>query len=547
MTHVPDLVPVRMLNEVVFCERLLFLEWAQGEFVHNYFTVDGKRVHKRVDTSKGSLTPSQDRPYQATSVWLSSEKLGITGKIDIVEGDHGYVDVVEYKRGEAPDLPEKAYLPERVQVCAQVLLLRENGHVVRSAYIYFAETKRRVEIEITDELISATMTAVKRAKEICTQTTPPPPLVDSPKCAGCSLVQICLPDEVNALKTGSLPRKLVVAREEADALYVQEQGARVGLSGECLVVKVKDQKDMSVRLVHTSVVNAYGAVQISTQALRELMSRSIPVNFFTTGGWYCGRAVGTDSESKNIDIRIAQFREFTNPTACLLLAQTIVGAKIQNSRTLLKRNNELPKASLASRQLKELALKAQYTSPIESLLGVEGIAARVYFENFPSMLKRDDFTFDFNGRNRRPPLDRVNALLSFAYSLLVKDATQAAVNAGFDPLYGFYHQPRFGRPSLALDLMEEFRPLVADSVVISVINGGQVKLDDFVHANGAVALNSMTRKKFIHAYEQRMSEMVTHPLFDYRLSYRQAMAIQARILSRVLLGEIERYQAFTTR
>src|SRR5208337_4007490 len=181
-------------------------------------------------------------------------------------------------------------------------------------------------------------------------------------------------------------------------------------------------------------------------------------------------------------------------------------------------------------------------------------AARIYFANFIGMLKVENdsdheapFKFEFTHRNRRPPIDPVNALLSFAYSLLAKDLTIICHSVGFDPFIGFYHQPRFGRPALALDLMEGFRPLIADSVVIGAINTGMVSRDDFIQVGPAVAPTPKGRKGFLRAYEQRMDTLVTHPLFGYRVNYRRVLEIQARLLARVLAGEMQRYVGFETR
>lgn len=197
---------------------------------------------------------------------------------------------------------------------------------------------------------------------------------------------------------------------------------------------------------------------------------------------------------------------------------------------------------------------------MEELLGIEGNAARIYFENFACMIKRGDeeaasskqqgcneFPFDFTTRNRRPPRDAVNALLSLAYSVLAKDLTIVCQAVGFDPFLGFYHQPRFGRASLALDLMEPFRPLIGDSAVLSAINTRMVTPRDFVRAGDSVALTPEGRKAFFRAYEQRMDSLVTHPLFGYRVNYRRMLEIQARLLARVLTGELSTYPVFVTR
>ncbi|HON09133.1 MAG TPA: CRISPR-associated endonuclease Cas1, partial [Verrucomicrobiota bacterium] len=245
---------------------------------------------------------------------------------------------------------------------------------------------------------------------------------------------------------------------------------------------------------------------------------------------------------------------------CLKYAAKFVFGKIRNQRTMLMRNHlEPPKDCIRKlKQLSDLALTAKST---QELLGIEGIAANLYFENFNGMIKAKDeldilqepdeqknpekttneMTFDFKSRNRRPPTDPVNALLSLAYSLLAKDCTIAALAVGFDPYIGFYHRPRFGRPALALDLMEEFRPIIAESVVITAINNRMLNQKDFVKAGKCVNLNAAGRKKFFYAYEQRMNTIFTHPIFDYKITYRRALEIQARLLAKTLTDEISEY------
>lgn len=188
---------------------------------------------------------------------------------------------------------------------------------------------------------------------------------------------------------------------------------------------------------------------------------------------------------------------------------------------------------------------------MNTLLGMEGVAANVYFSHFAGMLKYLDDTnapeFIFSARNRRPPTDPVNALLSFLYSLLVKDITVTLLSVGFDPYLGFYHKPKYGRPALALDLMEEFRPLVADSTVISLINNREISPKDFVRRGPAVALKPDGRKKVLQAYERRMNALVTHPIFGYSISYRRILEVQIRLLARHISGEIPAYEPFCTR
>jgi CRISPR-associated protein Cas1 len=179
-------------------------------------------------------------------------------------------------------------------------------------------------------------------------------------------------------------------------------------------------------------------------------------------------------------------------------------------------------------------------------LGIEGLGARIYFSQFAELL-RDPMGFDAAGRNRRPALDPVNALLSFLYSLLLKDALRVLLAVGLDPFRGVYHHVRPGRPSLALDLMEEFRPIVADSVVLRLVNNRIVSADDFIRRGPACALKETTRRRVIRAYEARMDTLVRHPLFGYRVSYRRVLEIQARLLARVISGELDAYRPFVTR
>lgn len=575
----PTLVPARMVNEALYCERLMYLEWVQGEWSDNLFTVDGKAVHRRVNEEEKPLRQAPDegdqaeeaRPYQARSVWLSSERLGLTAKIDLVEVDGGAVVPVEYKRSSAPDVPGGAYLPELAQVCAQVLLLREHGYACDHGEIYYAKDRRRVPIAIEDWLVDRTLRAVERARELADIGMLPPPLVDSPKCHGCSLVGICLPDETQALidaepepeleddpsfDVGDDPwglvgnaerpvRRLFPARDDKLPVYVQAQGASVRLDGERLIITSRGEAARETRISNTSHVSLFGNVHVSTPALRKLVDRGVPLLLFSYGGWFSGQVTGHDS--KNVELRLAQYAASQDAHRCLQLARGFVASKILNCRTLLRRNHEKPDPVSLS-EMKQLARKARAAGSLESLLGIEGTAARTYFREFSGMLKGQSVgDFDLEGRNRRPPRDPVNALLSFCYSLLTKELSIAVRAVGLDGMLGFYHQPHFGRPSLALDLMEEFRPVLADSTVIGAINNGVVQPGDFVHAAGAVSLTQAARKRLILTFERRMDQLVTHPVFDYRISYRRVLEVQARLLSRLLLGELPRYPEFRIR
>lgn len=597
--QLPEYLPARMLNEFVYCPRLFYYEWVEGVFAHNRETVEGEIRHQKIDQGKGELAAAESLAaagdtIHSKSVELASEKYGLIAKMDLVEADGDLVTPIDYKRGAPREDAAGALVawdPDRIQLAVQAMVLRENGYRCDEAIVYYVATKQRVRIAIDDRLVAETLEYLDRARQIAASGQIPLPLADSPKCPRCSLVGICLPDETLAAaeRTQAAPgrrqltlfegavnpdtadhngdvRRLVPARDDLRPLYLNTQGLHIGKSGNVLKVKEKDKVVQEVRIGELCQLNLYGNIQISTQAIQALCENEVPIAYFSMGGWFYGvtQALGV----KNIFLRREQFRLSDVPAFCLRLASELVVGKIRNQRTMLQRNHiEPPPHALA--MLKCMCEQAEQATAMDVLLGIEGNAARIYFEHFAGMIKRggdetdsrasgaaasetaspdgDAFTFDFRNRNRRPPRDPVNALLSLAYSMLAKDLTIITQAVGFDPYQGFYHQPRFGRASLALDLMEPFRPLIADSAVLSAINTRMVGPNDFVRAGQSVALTANGRKAFFRAYEQRMDALVTHPLFGYRVNYRRILEIQTRLLARVLTGELRDYPAFVTR
>lgn len=540
---VPDLVPARMVNEFVYCPRLFHLEWVQGQFEHNADTAEGRWRHRAVDRPAGRAPlPDDGDLVRATSVQLGSDRLGLIAVIDVLEGVGGAVRPVDTKKGRPP-AHGPAWEPELVQLCVQGLLLREHGYRCDEGMLYFAETNERRVVEFDDALVERTLRYVEQLRVVAAREEPPPPLVDSPKCPRCSLVGLCLPDELNALSVRSQrpPRRLTPRDSAARPFYVGEPGVTIGLRSGRVEVSRKGEQLGAARLIDVSQINVQGNAQVTTQLLRECFAREIPVCWFSTGGWFLGIAEGLPS--KNIELRRRQFGVAFQ--AGLPVARRLVEGKIRNCRTLLRRN-ERTRNDDAFAQLKELANRALLATSLESLLGVEGTAARIYFSRFSTML-RGDLPFDLERRNRRPPRDPVNCLLSFVYALLVKDLTAVVHTVGFDPYLGMFHKPRFGRPALALDLAEEFRPLIGDSVVINAINNGEVNAQSFVVRAGGVALTSSGRRAVTAAYERRLDAEVTHGLFGYRVTYRRVMEVQARLLAAYLMREVPDYVPFTTR
>jgi CRISPR-associated protein Cas1 len=539
----------------------------------------------------------------------------------------GAVCPVEYKTG-APREGENGrelWPADRMQLGLQILLLRENGYRCDEGVIFYRQTRQRVRWVPTAADEAWILRGIAAARD-CAKGPIPPPLDHSPKCPRCSLAPICMPDETQFLQ-GALPepeppprflvqlnldgfvaetsppadpaalaaelsiedpawtrlpearlprpagsgevRRLMAPDVDTKVLYVNTPGSFVSRKGETVVVKDQGGPLADVRIKDLHHLAVFGSSQISTALIQTLCEKEVPISYFSMGGWFYGLTRGHGLT--NVFTRIRQFATAADPEKALTLARLFVYGKIRNQRTLFMRNHVEP-PPVALRALRNAASAALVAPNLPSLLGVEGAAALVYFQNFNGMIKgradddaddelpgledsvstrvRDaqkEFPFDFKTRNRRPPRDPVNALLSLAYSLLARDCTVAALAVGFDPYVGLCHQPRFGRPALALDVMEEFRPLIADSVVLTAINNRMVTPLDFVRAGDAVNLTPDGRKRFFLAYEKRLGDTVTHPLFDYKVSYRRAIELQFRLLARTLTGEIECYLPFMTR
>ena len=564
VTSDDPLVPARMVNEFVYCPRLAYLMWGQAEWAETGDTVDGRRVHTRVDRANKPLPDPEvleadDTRIVSRSLTLSSERLGVIAKIDIAEVEDGVVTPVDYKRGKRPHVAKGAYEPERIQVCLQALLLEEHGYSVAEGAIWYAESRERVRIELDDELRFDAREAVSRLRLVVAHGRIPPPLRDSPKCPRCALVSICLPDEMRSLGGSKLaPRPIAVGTDEALPLIVQSQRARITKVGETLKVADEEQGETIVRLNDVSDVALFGNVSITTPALSTLMDREIPVAFHSHGGWFRGIAHGVGH--RNVEVRTAQYRRSFDPNYCLGFARDLVAAKIVNQRTILRRNwrgdRDQRKVILdrldASRKLTKVAASTN------ALLGIEGDSAAMYFRSFAGLLSSpgakeltqeagDLAPFRFASRNRRPPTDPVNAMLSLAYAMLTRHLTVALATVGLDPYRGFYHAPRYGKPALALDVMEPFRPIIADSVILSVVNTGEISPGDFVNAPTGTSLTPAGRRRFVGAFERRLSQETTHPLFGYRLSMRRLMLLQARLLCRHLLGELPSYPHYLPR
>jgi CRISPR-associated protein Cas4 len=357
------LLPARMINEYQYCPRLAYLEWVQGEWAASADTVEGEHAHRRVDKPSKSFPEADElddtEKLHGRSITLSSNRLGLIAKLDLIEAEDGVVTPIDYKRGKRPHVARGAYDPERVQLCVQGMVLREHGYVCEEGALYYVQSRERVRVVFDDELHQLTANAINGLRLIAAGGNIPDPLLDSPKCSGCSLVGICLPDEVNYLRHADLePRPLAVMRDEALPVYVQAWKAKIGKKGEELEISIDDEKVRTARLVDTSQVVVMGNVYITTPCLQDLMKREIPVSWHSHGGWFVGHTIGTGH--KNVELRTAQYKASFDDKTCLAIARNLVRAKIQNSRTLARRNwrSDTPVEPLLD-ALKSLADKSQ--------------------------------------------------------------------------------------------------------------------------------------------------------------------------------------------
>jgi CRISPR-associated protein Cas4 len=392
-----DLLPVRMLNESVYCPRLFYLMHVLGEWAPSVDTAEGKLVHKRVDARQEAfptvdVRDAEDPRSRSRSIMFDCERLGIIAKMDIVEHAGGEAVPVEYKHGHPPHTPERAWLPERVQLCAQGMVLEDQGWTCDHGVIYYPTSRERVDVAFDDELRTVTIDAIAEARRIEASPSLPPPLESSPKCPRCSLVGICLPDETHLLKSGGGPgrptsttvRRLVPSGDDALPLHLCTPGSRVCLESRRLVIRDPEGGKTVQRLKDVSHVNLYGGVQITTQAAQRLLYSGIPIGYFSSGGWFYGLAAPIGHSA--VELRRRQYARSVDANWSLRLACDLVRNKIRNARTLLRRNcRERPEGALT--RLRELGDQATSAAAIESLLGIEGLAAREYFSAFSRMLR----------------------------------------------------------------------------------------------------------------------------------------------------------------
>ncbi len=338
-----------------------------------------------------------------------------------------------------------------------------------------------------------------------------------------------------------------------NTLYVMTQGAYLHLDNDTLKVKCDRETKLQVPLLHLGAVFCFGNVSVSTFLLHRCAEDGRAVVFFTETGRYKARMTG--GTSGNVLLRRAQHLALSDPAKTLDVARHIVAGKIQNCRQNLLRagreaEDEQDRDALqkAAASLAEAVPRLEAPRDLEHVRGIEGDAARTYFGVFDRMVREDREAFHMQGRSRRPPRDRTNALLSFLYAVLLNDCASAAEGVGLDPQVGYLHTLRPGRPGLALDLIEELRPVLADRLALTLINRRQVTADDFKdEPGGAVHLNETGRKTVVAAYQKRKQDELQHAVVDQKMPLGLVPHIQARLLARHLRDELLAYPPFLYR
>ena len=527
-----ELIPISLVAHHAFCPRRAWLE-AMGERTDTRQMAVGTAAHRPSDD------PTSSRGSTLRAVDVVSEDLGVVGRCDrLVQDDQGGVTVVEHKatpvrrRAEVTD-------PMVVQLALQVGAVAESGMRVAGAAVYFTEHQITVPVPIGAAELEMARGHVQALRALLAAGSAPEPLEDDRRCTRCSHADVCLPDERRLL---AVRRRVLVADPDAQVVHLTTPGSRAYVrAGRVRVVKGEDELG-SVPIERVDAVVVHGNVDLSSGLIRELLWRDLPVVWCSGSGRVVGWAASASRPNGWPRVR----QHVQSEAGHLGLARAFVAAKICNQATLMRRRGE---ATAVSDELRSLQRRAATATSVPEVFGIEGDAAARYFSAFGSMLteKARAAGVAFIRRERRPAGDPVNAALNYVYGLLVADLIRAVVACGLDPHAGFLHSSRRNKPALALDLAEEFRAPVADSVVIGVFNNGELKPSDFSTVGDAARLRQDGRRALVSAYERRMATTFRHPTFGYQVTWRRAMELQARLVLGVLDGTQPSYRGIMIR
>lgn len=509
-----------------FCPRRAWLE-VHGERTDTAQVAEGLRDHRTVDDARTS------RGERRRAVDVASEQLGVHGRADSVEvSTGGKITVVEHK---AVPVRRSSTVtePTRIQLALHAICLQEQGHDVAGAAVWFSTIRRRVDVRLTRDLIARAREAVVATRATLAASGPPPPLEDDDRCRRCSHVSVCLPDEHRKRVPA---RRIGVGDPLGRVLHLSTPGSRASLRRGRIEVTSRASDPVHVPLGHVAGLVVHGNADVSSALSREMLERGFPIVWCA----WSGRVVGwaAPANGPNGELRGAQHR--LSGAVRLHVARALIAGKIRNQRYLLRRHRLEARDELA-----QLTRQAEGAGSTEQLVGIEGIAAKRYFEVLPNAIK--PAWARLTGRSRRPARDPVNAALNVTYGLLLSDVLRAIVACGLDPYGGVLHSAKRNKPALALDLMEELRPVIADATVVWALNNGELRVGDFRDEHGVVRLTERGRKALIATYERRVGSEFRHPVFGYRVTWRRAMEIQARMVLAVVAGERDGYEPIVLR
>ncbi|QWW19372.1 CRISPR-associated endonuclease Cas1 [Schaalia sp. 19OD2882] len=530
---IADAIPISLVLHTVFCPRRAWLE-SVGERTDTMQMQAGASAHHRADN------PRQSRSSEHRAVDIRSDRLGLSGRCDVVEGvEGGPLTLVEYK---ATPVRKRPVVTEanRVQLALQRLCLEEMGQKVAGMEVYFTGHRRRVEVELTVDDIAQAELAVTRTREVIASSSAPEPLVEDRRCDWCSHVSVCLPDE---RREHEVRRRVLASSPDAQIVHLLTPGSRASVRGGRLEVKKADETLMTVPMERVLGLVVHGNADVSSALLRELHWNNRSVVWCSWSGRVIGWSHGADSP--NGLQRVQQ--HLASAQGRLDIAQQMVSAKIANQATLLRRNGDNAEGVATMRRLQRIALESE---SLTDLLGIEGEAAGIYFSAFDTMLGGRTAAFaaaSWNGRRRRPAPDPVNSALDYTYALLLGECVRGLAACGLDPHAGFLHSSSRNKPSLALDLMEEFRSPVADSTVVRSFRNGELAESDFLNVMGAFRLTDRGRKQLIAGFERRLETSFRHPVFGYDTTWRRCIEIQARMILGVIDGTQPSYKGVVVR
>lgn len=533
---------VHSLHALAYCERLFFLEEVERVRVADERVYAGRTLHVEIE---------REETDEIVSYGFESEKLALIGKVDCIRKRGGEIIPYEHKRGRSArsaDGKPDAWASDRLQIIAYALLVEEQtGKTIAEGRVRYHADNATVRVPVDEAARSFFESSLARARALQMSVERPPIAENERLCVKCSLAPVCLPEEARLaekllvadddLPDENKPLQLFPAIDDRQILHVLTNGAKVGRKGDRLEIWSPDAEEKQLYPVQEiGQVVLHGFAQITTQALRLCADRNLGVHWISYGGRYMG---AWTAGAGSVQRRIRQYQALTNEDFCLGLARKLVEAKVRSQLSFLLRasrelGREIEDVKHSISSIRKLLSPLNRASSIDSLRGFEGMVGASYFKALPHLVCDEaGEAMKPEGRNRRPPKDRCNALLSYGYSLLLKDITNAILVVGLDPSLGFYHTPRSQAQPLALDLMEIFRVTLVDLPVIASINRRQWdETEDFQIAGRQVWLSGVGRKKFIQIYERRKADQWKHPVIGYSLSYSRHLELEVRLLEK---------------